>query len=225
MNRGVRTSIIAVMAAAVVVFSATAGAQDLSGRWILGEVGEEMAATLEVTGTTGTATQLRPHGDDPQTAPLTLAPVSPSLYQLVVAPVGERPMSLFVVPSGNDSALVMEPGDDDLMIMRRLTEPSEEMLGAWLVEGPGRSEVVQVTLTSDTATIARAGGVVVTSAFFPVSTSSTTDVVFGFRSSELELYRLHAIGEGVYVAWRDGEDDYMAVYREGQRPGWLLDRP
>lgn len=201
----------------------------LAGTWFVMEADdEEVEVVLELERGAGTAWQPR---RPEQRAQVRVGSGDHGLKEVVLlTPDGDRESALWAF-QGPGRALLFERGDDDLMLARRAIPVPEALRGDWIVAEPRGDEVLRLHLTGDHATLemrleeeavgGRAWGLT-------PGDGTTADLVLEVREgsrSELLVLRTQRITDAIYLAWENGDDDYRVVFREGQRPTWIADRP
>ncbi len=190
----------------------------LQGRWLLIEPDdEEAAAALELVDGAGLMTLGREGTSRP-----VLGGTSPGqcLHELVLpAMEGEEEMHLYWMFESADRALLFRPDDDDLVQAYRTGPVPEPLRGQWMVVEIGSDRPTELELTENRASTRRNGRVAGGDAF-GVSEGLAMSLSEG-GETETVLLHVRSAGPELFLAWPNGDDDLLVMYRPGGRPNWM----
>lgn len=213
------STLIGVTVIALAATSASAQPAPLDGGWLVGEMGDELEAQLEITGDQAVLTRFR-EADDPDS--LTLDSTHAPLYQLSFA---DEPLRMLFLLETPNQARVWIDGDSGMAL--RIGEVPAALLGTWhFMESP--DDQYQVTFTATEAT-------------WTMEDETERSPVFGLASSgplvelaiaepgdvEPILMHLVAMPENSYILVLDYEEDAFVLYQGDAPPRWteVLDQP
>jgi hypothetical protein len=198
---------------AIGLAATSASAQpSLDGRWLVGEIGDEFEAQLEITGDQAVLTRFG-EPDDPDS--LTLDSTHAPLYQLSFA---EEPIRMLLLLETPNEARLWIDGDPGMA--RRVGEVPAALLGTWhFMESP--DDQYQVTFTATEAT-------------FTMEDETERSPVYGLASDgplvelaiaepgDVEPIMMHlvAMPENSYILVLDYEEDAFVLYQGDAAPSW-----
>ena len=197
----------------------------LEGRWLLGEMGEEFDAILECRGATAVASPIRQRGDDGPIS-FVLAKIEGALFTMKASREGKE-LAFFLLVTNANEALLWRAGDDDLARALRLGDLPPALVGEWTLEHPRRPGRDQRLVVSPTGSTLTKDGETIPIPLFPIATAgSTLGLATSVKGADREplLFHLQPLPRGGFLLWGDGEDDYVLMYRQGQRPDWFPPR-
>jgi len=188
----------------------------LDGVWVVGEEGDPPEQRIEISGLTGTIQPLLPfEGKDPD--PLTVAvEEGPSRFSLTI-PYVRYPYQVRLFSESH--GIVWQRDDDDLLYLYRLEPPAPDFEGDWVVLAEGDVGLVSIDGTNITIVIGdrvNEGEVYQTGADPPY-----TNLVMLSQGRESEIFHLVPLNDNAYLAYTNGDDDLVFLYREDAQPDWL----
>ncbi|HJL15620.1 MAG TPA: hypothetical protein RMH99_08195 [Sandaracinaceae bacterium LLY-WYZ-13_1] len=207
----------------------SAEAPSMDGTWLLGEADDaEIEVVLELEGERGTLRAPAEPGEE--TMPVRVVPASDDAPARIVVREGGADEPLIWVPQGPGRALGLAPEDDDLILARRAAPIPAALHGKWVLRRADRREPLgRLSLSADAARMSgpRGGGRGAAYALPGPGDDLEIAMVDPSRpdSRRLVVVSIHAVGDGSFVAWPRGDDDYVVLHRPGARPSWLPEAP
>lgn len=205
------------------VFEASVSAQpeslSLDGRWVVGEIGDEPRQVLEISGTTGTATEL----DVAMDHPIVVTEQGEPSHYLVTSSSAHGTFHFLVV--SESQAFVWAEGDDDLYYAYRLDPTPEEVQGEWTMYIDGEFGQATIDGTSMMITLGPRSGsprpIVTAEVYGTASTDYSFGLVVFIEGEDVQPLRFIPVEEGVMLAYVEGEGEYVLFYRPDSPPAWL----
>lgn len=214
------TFVISILMLACPVQAQSLSSRDaLNGTWLVAEADEGFSLRLVITPQGITAFSL----DEPEDAGMEVRYLpekcSGSMHAMKL-----QEDNIYWLFQDSDQALAWMPDDDNVHYAVRQVEMPPEMMGEWMVWTPeGVVDFGSVTCSADSIIIQSPSGTQ-HAAVYPVYTQGPL-LGLGVRMDPgytLQWLHVQPMPDGSLMMWPNGDDDYIILYREGQRPSWTL---
>lgn len=217
-----RTLLVALTAAILLLLPARATTTGPSGSFIVGEVdGDDFNYLLEVREGAGT---LRGRRAEDSFRPISFTVTSSDgglhTLRLEADGPGIPPGRAWLYLRTPDEGLLWTPKDDSLLLVRRRIAMPPSLLGDW---NAGRSDgsPARVNVAGDRVTFTSEGKVESYAAWPLASQGHPIELVLAMDGEEGRIHYFQVLPDGSMLTWRAEGSAYRVLYRGNRPPAWI----